>query len=137
MSIFSGIIIAAIAFALHYLKRLPRIVSMLAFIAGVAIAYGISSWLLNIPSDSTAKVWTIRTCAALGVFGLLVFVHDVLPKLGSPRRWITPIMGIIVPGLLVLGIGGIFGQVFTTGVVDGVGGGVDMAVTTVFGNKGN
>jgi hypothetical protein len=135
MEIWAALILIAIAGALFYIQRVPRIICWLAFIAGTGFAAVFSGWILGIPTG-TAAVWTTRICGLAGIVGLIIFAHDALPKLGRPRRWQTPVLGLLVPTLVAIGIGGVVGTVFNDGLREGVGGGITTAVHTVFGTKG-
>ncbi|WP_214417062.1 hypothetical protein [Sphaerisporangium fuscum] len=136
MQIWAGLILAVIAGALFYIKRVHRVVCILVGVAGVGFAAVFSGWIMAIPTGSTTVLWTTRIFGLAGLFGAIVFIHDVLPKTGSPRRWQTPIIGLLFPAFLLIGIGGVVGDAFKHGVVDGMGHGIDAAVTTVFGSKG-
>ncbi|MFI9553150.1 hypothetical protein [Nonomuraea endophytica] len=136
MGIWAGLVLAAIAAGLFYIGRVPRIVCLLVGVAGLGFAAVFASWIMSIPTGSTAVLWITRIAGIAGIFGLIVYVHDVLPKTGSPRRWQTPVLGLLVPTLLLVGVGGVFGQIYRENVVGGVGGGLDSAITTVFGDRG-
>lgn len=136
MEVWAGLILAAIAGALFYIRRLPRIVCILAGVAGLGFAFVFSGWIMSIPTGSTTVLWTTRIFGLAGIVGAIVFIHDVLPKTGTPRRWQTPVIGLLFPAFLLIGVGGVLGHVVKDGLVGGVGHGINTAVTTVFGTKG-
>jgi hypothetical protein len=129
----TGIFIACIALGLQFVKRLLRVVCLLALLAGVGIAASIKGFLAGLTG---ADLWGIGIAGGATVIAAIVFVCQVHPKLGSPKRWLTPMIGLLLPSLLWIGIGGVAGKAIHNGLDKG-GTAVDTALTTVIGKQGN
>ncbi|MEV4059754.1 hypothetical protein [Nonomuraea dietziae] len=132
MALGTGIFLLCVALGLQFVKRLLRVVCVLAAIAGIGVAIGLKGTLRDLTSEAT---WGVSIGAGLAAIALIVFVCQVVPKLGTPKRWMTPLIGVLLPSLLVIGIGGAAGKALRTGLDKG-GGAVDQAVTTVIGPQG-
>lgn len=128
----TGIFIACVALGLQFVRKLLRVVCLLALLAGFGIAASIKGWLAGLTG---ADLWGIGIAGGAAVIALIVFVCQVHPKLGSPKRWMTPIIGLLLPSLLWIGLGGVAGKAFRQGADKG-GSALDKAITTVFGKQG-
>lgn len=127
----TGIFIACIALGLQFVRKLLRVVCLLALLAGFGIAASIRGWLSGLTG---ADMWGIGVAGGVAVIAGIVFVCQVVPKWGSPKRWLTPVIGLLLPSLLFIGIGGAAGTAIQKGADKG-GSALDAAITKVFGNQ--
>lgn len=106
MTVLAAAVLLAAAFALQWKHKAQRTVAVLALLAGIGFVIPVSGWLTTITGTSIAG---IAIGLPLTIFLAVVWYHEIHPKNGTPKRWFTPLVGFILPALLVTTLGGPIG----------------------------
>jgi hypothetical protein len=128
MTVLAAAVLLAVAAALQWKKKAQRTVAVLAALAGIGFAIPVAGWLSTVTGTSIAGV---AIGLPLTVFLCVVWYHEIHPKSGQPKRWFTPLVGFILPALLITTMGGPIGDLIHSGVttVGNTGGRVVSQVT--------
>lgn len=135
-----AVVALAVAGTLMWKRRLPKIVALLALVAGAGLSSGFLGRLLERGIDGAASLMGSLTSAAFGaavpavlaVVGLIVFIHDLWP--GNRAGRLTAGVGLALPPLLGH-LGGAAGSIAGSGV-EAVGSAVGGALGALFGVGG-
>jgi len=105
MTITGAVILAAIAGALHYKQRVPRLVAWLAFIAGTGAAATIAGWLGGLSGLTIFGVGAFTVAAIItGIF----FWEEAVKRNGI-HRVRTPLIAVAFGVSLMSAGGALFG----------------------------
>jgi hypothetical protein len=128
MSVLAAAVLLAVAAALQWKHKAQRTVAILAALAGIGFALPVSGWLATVTGTSIAG---IVIGLPLTLFLVVVWYHEIHPKTGSPKRWFTPLVGFILPALLITTVGGPVGGLIHSGLstVGNTGGRVVSQIT--------
>lgn len=135
-----AVVALAIAGTLMWKKRLPKIVALLALVAGAGLTSGFLGGLLERGISGAGSLMASLTSAAFGtavpvvlaVVGLIVYVHDLWP--GNRAGRLTAGIGLVLP-LLIGHLGGAAGSIAGSGV-EAIGSAVGGALSALFGVGG-
>lgn len=135
-----AVIALAIAGVLTWKHRMPKIVALLALVAGSGLQTGWVGQMLDAGMDGVASLVGALTSAAFGVavpavvavVSLIVYVHDMWPKHSAGR--VTAAIGFLLPTLVTY-LGGAAGSLSGSGV-DMVGNSVGKVLGALFGVGG-
>jgi hypothetical protein len=91
MTIAGAVLLAAIAGALHWKKRLPRVVAWLLLCVGVGAAAEITSFI----GFKGINIYGVGIFSVLAIIGLIVFWEEAVKKNGL-HRVRTPIVAVML-----------------------------------------
>lgn len=137
MGVTTAVIALAIAGTLTWKRKLPKIVALLALVAGAGLTSG---WvgntlhscvgaLADLVGSFTSSAFGVAVPAVIAVVGLIIFVHDIWPRHSASR--LTAGVGLVLPVLLTY-LGGVAGSAAGS-VIDGISSAASSALTALFG----
>lgn len=103
MTIAAAVILAAIAGALHYKHRLPRLVAWLLLFVGIGAASEVVKYFTAVKGTS---LYGVGIFSVLAIVGLIFFWEEAVKRNGI-HRVRTPVVALIL-GVSIMSAGGTF-----------------------------
>lgn len=129
MTIAGALFLAAFAAALHWKRRVPRLVAWVLLFVGIGAASVVLGW---IPAIRGISILGVGIMGLLAIFLIVVFFEEAVKKNGL-HRVRTPIVALAL-GVTLSAMGGTIGGALS-GLFNGAGTQLSNAVTTGFSEK--